>query len=484
MSPAEREMLPDLSAYLDGELDAARAREIDEMLPRSATLRAVLEEIRSVSSQLRQLPRRSAPPELGERLRLAGLASAARPPGATGWGRALRFARAALLSAAMILVGFVAARLFDPRSAVAPLPASQSQDLIVSRRLQAPMGGAAIQPPEPANERAAPEMARTATPAPAGSSEAPVDGIASKSLTLGALEYLVARLANSSDAAPDVEITIQPREPETYGYALDLLSTYGFPAQDLTLSAQRLGQAREGPQGVEIELDTPAEELGALLATLEQQSPGQVQVRLEFSASQLGQVQGLLAAAPPPAPAMTAQQPVLSKELPSGGGGEKFETRLGVTPSVSRNPRRLDAAPETATARPAPAADRRPSMPDEVTREEVRRLREMVNGRAAGSRPAEVAEGLGPEAASRRLGYADASESASRSADPAQSEEAMARVVASLIQTTRAGVSGLLEEARDRMRDLAQSPPAESPPVRLRVRVLPPPQTSKPSEGD
>ncbi len=104
--PRDVEMA-DLSAYLDGELDAARASEVERWLARSAEARAALDELRAVSRGLRDLPRLRAPAGLADAIvarhadRPAGQQSAAR--------RAVRpfgaWPRATLSAAAMLVFG-------------------------------------------------------------------------------------------------------------------------------------------------------------------------------------------------------------------------------------------------------------------------------------------------------------------------------------------------------------------------------------------
>lgn len=65
----ERDKLgPDLSAYLDDELSAARSREIQRILAGSEDARRQLDELREISEQLGALPRLRAPAELASTL--------------------------------------------------------------------------------------------------------------------------------------------------------------------------------------------------------------------------------------------------------------------------------------------------------------------------------------------------------------------------------------------------------------------------------
>lgn len=64
----------DLSAYLDGELDAARAAAVDELLSRSADARRTLADLRLVRDGLRALPRVDAPRELASEVIARALA--------------------------------------------------------------------------------------------------------------------------------------------------------------------------------------------------------------------------------------------------------------------------------------------------------------------------------------------------------------------------------------------------------------------------
>ncbi|HKJ23893.1 MAG TPA: zf-HC2 domain-containing protein [Myxococcota bacterium] len=80
MSPEDR--IPfedDLSAYLDGELDAARAAELRAALERDPRLAARLEALRAVDARLRATPAPPVPGDLRARLQARIDAARARP---------------------------------------------------------------------------------------------------------------------------------------------------------------------------------------------------------------------------------------------------------------------------------------------------------------------------------------------------------------------------------------------------------------------
>jgi len=114
----------DLSAYLDGELDAGRAREVSEYLATSPQARALLEDLRRIAGELGELPRQSAPANLAAVLRDAAArqVGAHRPGRAASrwWLVAAQVTGSAALLAACVYVGWL---VYAPRSAT-PSPRS------------------------------------------------------------------------------------------------------------------------------------------------------------------------------------------------------------------------------------------------------------------------------------------------------------------------------------------------------------------------
>lgn len=110
----------ELSAYLDGELDAARRHEVQRRLAESEEARALLEELRAISDGLGGLPRHRAPDDLparlarhAERRLLLGEDGARRRLRRTWW--AARVGAAAAVLIACVLVGWRAAERWRSR---------------------------------------------------------------------------------------------------------------------------------------------------------------------------------------------------------------------------------------------------------------------------------------------------------------------------------------------------------------------------------
>lgn len=81
---AMKSEIPDerLSAYLDGELSTEERAAVDAELAAHSEVRQALEELRSIGSQLRELPRHSAGPAFADRVVAAALAARAQSNGA------------------------------------------------------------------------------------------------------------------------------------------------------------------------------------------------------------------------------------------------------------------------------------------------------------------------------------------------------------------------------------------------------------------
>ncbi|HWA99135.1 MAG TPA: zf-HC2 domain-containing protein, partial [Pirellulales bacterium] len=61
-SPSETELLEQLSAYLDGELDPQAAQQVEQLLAADARARDVLQQLEQASAVLDDLPRRDVQP--------------------------------------------------------------------------------------------------------------------------------------------------------------------------------------------------------------------------------------------------------------------------------------------------------------------------------------------------------------------------------------------------------------------------------------
>lgn len=145
MADLERDnLLADLSAYLDGELGAARAAEVERLLAESPDARQMLDELREVRDRVRALPRARAPAELSAGLgaqvqsRLSGLRRA------SFWsGRVLRVGvPLAAAAAAVLAVGVFLRHQTQPEVRTAAPRAAQRLSLKLP-------GAATVEPTAP-----------------------------------------------------------------------------------------------------------------------------------------------------------------------------------------------------------------------------------------------------------------------------------------------------------------------------------------------
>ncbi|MHC4715634.1 MAG: anti-sigma factor family protein [Planctomycetota bacterium] len=119
MSPQREKLREQLSAYLDGELSDAQARDLEQALQRDPDLSAELDSLRKVSGLVRSLPRARAPEDLADRVLervergrlLEGTAQERTRP--AGWWLS-RLATAAVVLIAVGAGAFVVAKLSTP----------------------------------------------------------------------------------------------------------------------------------------------------------------------------------------------------------------------------------------------------------------------------------------------------------------------------------------------------------------------------------
>lgn len=105
MTAAERErLLADLSAYLDGELPAARVQEVERGLADSPEARQLLAELRQVRDRLHALPRRAAPAELATAVLRQAESRLAVARRQSSWSRRILRLGAPLAAAAAVLL--------------------------------------------------------------------------------------------------------------------------------------------------------------------------------------------------------------------------------------------------------------------------------------------------------------------------------------------------------------------------------------------
>lgn len=121
-----RQLTDDLSAYLDGELEPARAAAVRAWLERSPEAQRLLDDLRDVSTAVGGMPRRAAPPDLAARLRSAALGRSAKP------SRRLRFPRSPLGLAAAVVLLLAGGWLLFPTASEDP----RLGESVVARRLE------------------------------------------------------------------------------------------------------------------------------------------------------------------------------------------------------------------------------------------------------------------------------------------------------------------------------------------------------------
>lgn len=222
-------LLADLSAYLDGELGAARAAEVARLLAESPDARRMLGELREVRDRVRALPRQPAPAELGTRLspqiqaRLSGLRRT------SFWsGRVLRVGvPLAAAAAAVLAIGFL---LRSPAR-----PEAQTAGPHTAQRLSRKAAG--TPPLEPAAPLAAVAMEKPEAQPPEADSERLTD------LGYAAEESAAAPVAAEGSV---VAVVIQARDEAEYARNAALLERWSReagPAEPVRVAALPGGKA-------------------------------------------------------------------------------------------------------------------------------------------------------------------------------------------------------------------------------------------------
>jgi hypothetical protein len=173
-----------LSAYLDGELPSAEAREVEDALARSPELRAELDDLRGMVTLLRSGGRVPAPKGFAARLD----ARLEREPAALGWRRHLRGVRieaVMLAAAAAVVLVFAAHKPDEPAEApvAAAEPAAPQVDAagvpVGSKGVGAPgpASTTSAEPEAPSKEVSALPNTRPATPRAAPKTTGPTTRI-------------------------------------------------------------------------------------------------------------------------------------------------------------------------------------------------------------------------------------------------------------------------------------------------------------------
>ena len=360
MASAEKDNLgADLSAYLDGEFNNERAREIEKTLAESADARGTLDGLRSISEQLGTLPRKSAPRELTESLRRSAEQHALLQQQPTlGRLKVIRFV-AQIAACAAVVTLCVVVGWGTLRQAETPPTAAES--VIVEDKAGEKGPWAAEQRAVRAERRGVVQHDETAEtvaePADHGLPIAALDRLEALGYVGGADADFDADASSDAVTPEPTSTVVSTAEAERQSEPL-MFTDAGPPSAALTppvddlagpainvvvatrtdgeflgarstiarlqraewgsdAMADRSGAAgsRLGRAGLdtsssprtaeEFVLAIPEEQLGLVLASLDREAPDQVQVVLNFKADEFGQIQRMVAA--PEVPAQRAR---------------------------------------------------------------------------------------------------------------------------------------------------------------------------------
>jgi hypothetical protein len=286
---------PDLSAYLDGELDAHRAAEVERLLAESSEARVYLDELRAVAGGLRSLPRLSAPDALRAALRSRGATSAGAATRRGSWMIALRTgAIAAALGIAWIAGQSLIGPVTVPHSNVTrrdePLTAMRETDEKLDKNLKDETTIALGIPVSTERERnkapaasAAGDLAFSSaarapsvagTPPPAEPEAAAAGGESGRAGGLAG-----GPLADADDDLPagEFDVVVNTRTPDEFKAVNDLLLSLQTP--HAATNTAYVARVEESDGGEIHQLQLPAAEIGSLVAQLEGRSQQNVLVQ-------------------------------------------------------------------------------------------------------------------------------------------------------------------------------------------------------------
>ena len=467
MAPGKRDKLSeDLSAYLDGELPPERTREIERQLAESEACRETLEQLRGVSDLLQNLPRVRAPDELtaamrrrAERHELLG------EPRATGPSRLLRlFVRLSAAAAVLggcVLVGWqmvgrdavqLARRASSERIAEAT-PGDRRGPVDGQRIARLDHKDASPAMRQLSSEKSAPSLALTeeATeaeemPVAAPPYDVAVAGESSQLLDIdtdrvalgGAVMEKLAEAepfgvlpGSGGVAKPVVEIWVTPQSAEQYQSTYAFLADQG--AHGTTLRKEEGADKKQAP--VEVAWDSPANEVGAVLADLAQRAPQGVRVAAQgVPVGDLRLVQPMSYGYHDDHSQEPAREARAKQVLPSGSVAGR---RGGGVPDVAAGGRVRGRVAEGTVA----------ATEEKATTSASRRAAAPRSSAVATPPAAEVTE----------------ADEAARPSQPASGMEAMRLFFNAWVQA------------------LQPAPPPAPDAVLLRVRLLPPPVTTQPA---
>lgn len=530
MIPAERERFEaDLSAWLDGELDAERAAEVEATLERSSSARRALEELRAVSTRVQALPRVAAPADFEMQVLRHAAGEAARRAHDVERrirsARRIEFLRGGLVATAA-LFGLYAFRYFSAASVAPDLPGMERNAAIpdptapttpvddVLKSVPSPAREIAKrersdpQPPPPvvaaaptdaldATTRDADDapptaagrgfLARADVPADASEEKAGVEGVYLGALLNRTAESLAqsksasfgyaGKLAEPSPApdAPDVSIVLTPRDVADYENAVNVSNDVLQLAAPAAAADNGVGELAQRPiRRQELYFSVPPPQLGQVFHLLENQPPEQVEVQLHFRGGQLRSIQSwMLDAEPlqnPEAPAMLAERATELLEDAAVDKSAELERRSRTASGGgAESPAPAPEAGLPAVSPPADEAVERVRGLDAVKKIDPASDAEAVaEGRAAGA-PAPPAPGTNTVVGGADAGYAR--DGAERGDELGTQVNDGVRVVA---QSLQSGLLRVADALVDQFRPLEASPAPAARPVRLRVTVLEP----------
>jgi hypothetical protein len=273
----------DLSAYLDGELNAKRAAAVKRHLRGCDACRAVVSELAEVSDGLAELPRMPAPDALDAAVRrrlerdalLAGGATGRRAPWMSMF---MKLTGSAALIGACVITGWRVMRS-TPGSTPGVDHLVEAAGERGAASPEETLGFAKADRPEGQPDADALGALKTEPPAVALAAPSPADReiITRLSPGLAELEDSSAPSAETSlpigwmasRPVPDLVIEVQPQTFEAYLGANLVVANW-------SRSASGVAEPGAAPVAREVVLDVAADRANKLVQSLEQQAPGQV----------------------------------------------------------------------------------------------------------------------------------------------------------------------------------------------------------------
>lgn len=446
-------LLDDLSAYLDGELDADGVHAINALLERSPDARRQLDELRQIAVELRAMPRAEAPDDLPAAI-LRG-SNIGQRRNALGVGRELypRLGQYTGMAASAVLF-FGLGTLIAPYLPRMTRVDSPGGDL----PLVTTLGPSSLAPPTtaaPAGKDESPTVARAEiderklkslgyvsdTPDDESPSISAEESLALAgraagrgSVRGGAGDAAAATNARADDVAgaagPFVNVVVETRTPDEFENVRRTIDTWNNSAkQDAARAIERgaTGAVATNQYATRVlSANVRPGRANRLIGQLSQESPNRVEVSMAFNSAQAPAVQRLL---------QPGQSPVATSDIVAEGQTPTESDKRG---EVSANSGRYEAA---ATASERPTANGRGgrggATRDAAPTSQAAKLGYMHRSTApSAAAPATARRGVAPAPAAAP-GHAGASASApiaasgattARDADDSRREESVRRL--------------------------------------------------------